>query len=137
MKRSHKVCIGVVLAATLLAGGCAALHADGTWLVRTTIDRFNPLASRHTVYAPAPGSQECIEVYDDATGSGKNYVYKMRGVTDEGSERECFFVSFGSPMEVSEPYVEIATVGSHAQTVRPKTKAEVPESLREPLARIQ
>lgn len=137
MKRSHKVCIGVALAATLLAGGCAALHADGMWLVRTTLDRFNPLASRHTVYAPAPGSQECIEVYDDATGSGKNYVYKMRGVSDEGSEHVCFFVSFGSPMEVLEPYVEIASVGSYAQTVRPKTKAEVPAPLREPLARIQ
>lgn len=137
MKRSHKVCIGAALVAVLLAGGCAVLHTDGMWLVRTTIDRLNPLTPRHTVYAPAPDPQECIEVYDDATGSGKNYVYKMRGVTDEGSERACFFVSFGSPMEVSEPYVEIAAVGSYALTVHPKTKAEVPAPLRGPLARIQ
>lgn len=104
------------------------LHTDGMWLVRTTIDRFNPLTPRHTVYAPAPDPQECIEVYDDAAGSGKNYVYKMRGVTDEGSERACFFVSFGSPMEVSEPYVEIAAVGSYALTVHPKNESRGPRT---------
>lgn len=81
------------------------------------------------MWAHTPEPDTHVDSYDDATGAGTNYVYKVDAATEEGDCRELTIISFGSKA-TGEGYLEIDAKGSSGIHYRGVDEADVPEAAR-------
>lgn len=132
-RRAGRGCAVALLVMVLVGvGACAAMPLAGSalWFPRTTIDRFCPLVPQEVVWAPTPAADAWAESYEDATGSGTNYVYEFTGRTEDGSEHVSYLTVFGGMLDVDEPYLRVTTKGCYAQLYKPVGAGEVPQRAR-------
>lgn len=132
-RRAGRGCAIALLVVVLAGvGACAAMPLAGSalWFPRTTIDRFCPLVPQEVVWAPTPAADAWAESYEDATGSGTNYVYELVARTEDGAEHVSYLTVFGDKLDVDEPYLRVTTKGCYAQLYKPVGEAEVPQPAR-------
>ena len=88
----------VIAASAVITLGFGNSGGAGLWFIQGTFDRVNPLADQATAYAQAPAPDAYFDSYEDATGSGENYVYAIRACDENGVEHKANLISFGGKL---------------------------------------
>lgn len=106
--KASKDCAAVLIAAIAIAAaatiGISGAGGIGFWFIQGTFDRVNPLVARATAYANAPAPDAYFDSYEDASGSGKNYVYEVHAYDKNGVEHAANLISFGGKLDGEKGY---------------------------------
>ncbi len=132
-RTTRKTCVVALAIVAVLGIGLAIavpLAGSALWLPRATIDRFNPLLAAEVTYVPTPAPDAWVETYEDATGSGSNYVYELDAREADGTPHMSYLVVFGGTLKADEPYLRVTAKGCNAQLYNPIPADEVPQAAR-------
>lgn len=119
----------IALAATVLAGyaGCAGAGPVG----KSVADRLLPTPQR-TVWARCPDPGTHSDSYQDASGSGTNYVYDVEAAAEDGTRLTVTIILFGREAS-GEGWIEIDARGTSGVYYQSVAADEVPQGARDAL----